>query len=412
MKTNRKIEVSKHLVLESSEGTQDEDVIFNNTTGNRAAVNQQTVALLAILRSPLTITELLEKVQANTSEEREIFETHIETLLQQTLLVWSDQVDAQLATSQELASEDLVASQTTTFARCPSAKLDEIQSGAYVFCGVGIDFATTAKSGAKLGPAALRLVSAQFLTYDRDIFTRANRGWYNADLGRTILKGCHFQDVGNVSHILGENPATFYARVQKTAETVCAAGGIPIFLGGDHSITAPLVEGCILNQGDDVLVIHLDAHTDLGEWVVGSTHHHGNVMRKLLSHCPNVSLVQLGVRGFSGEPDSNDRCTTITQAELEYSLEDVLLSLPKGKKCYISIDVDALDPSYAPGTGTPVPMGMHPRQMLSILKQVAEHNYVIGIDLVELCPDQDRGDITSSFMFHMLMSLLGYIDAK
>jgi agmatinase len=86
--------------------------------------------------------------------------------------------------------------------------------------------------------------------------------------------------------------------------------------------------------------------------------------------------------------------------------------LPKGKKCYISIDVDALDPSYAPDTGTPVPMGMHPRQMLSVLKQVAEHNYVIGIDLVELCPDQDRGDITSSLMFHMLMSLLGYIDAK
>jgi len=55
---------------------------------------------------------------------------------------------------------------------------------------------------------------------------------------------------------------------------------------------------------------------------------------------------------------------------------------------------------------------MQPRQMLSILQQVAEHNDVIGIDLVELCPDQDRGEITSSLMFHMLMSLLGYIDAQ
>ena len=97
------------------------------------------------------------------------------------------------------------------------------------------------------------------------------------------------------------------------------------------------------------------------------------------------------------------------QAEIESSWAQVVASLPVGKKCYISLDVDVLDPVYAPGTGTPVPMGMQPRQLLRLFEAVCLHNEVIGIDIVELCPDQDHRDITSSLVFHVLMALLAYI---
>jgi agmatinase len=151
----------------------------------------------------------------------------------------------------------------------------------------------------------------------------------------------------------------------------------------------------------------------MGEWEVGSEHHHGNVMRRVLHENPSTHLLQFGVRGFAGAPLSEERCQTITQTNIEEELEHVLATrIPKGKKCYISFDVDVLDPSFAPGTGTPVPLGMTPQVLLKLLRAVIEHNQIVGMDVVELSPVLDRDDMTTSLVFHVLMKVLHWVTVK
>jgi agmatinase len=200
-----------------------------------------------------------------------------------------------------------------------------------------------------------------------------------------------------------------YERCYRGALLSHQSGTTPVFIGGDHSISAPLIRACTEVHGE-VVIIHLDAHTDMGEWEVGSEHHHGNVMRRVLHENPATQLLQFGVRGFAGAPLGEERCQTITQATIEEEFAHVLATrLPKGKKCYISFDVDVLDPSFAPGTGTPVPLGMTPQVLLKLLRSVIEHNQIVGMDVVELSPALDRDDMTTSLVFHILMKVLHWV---
>lgn len=406
MDTTKQFVTSDHLALESEDSETGDIVIFNSMTGRRVKLNEQSLHLLTQIRTPQTL-QSLGKVYNLDEHGKELLGGSILTLIGESVLVWCDETVEEVKKSQQFQDSDIISEQAATFTRCPSGKLPDIKNGDIVILGAGIDFATTGKSGARSAPNKLREISAQFATYERDIFTRTNRGWYNADLNRMILTGKNFLDVGNVSHLLGESPETYYARTHRAVVKIVSQGGIPIILGGDHSISAPAIEGYMEVVNQPLTVVHLDAHTDLGEWVPGTTHHHGNVMRRLLHNCPLASLFQIGIRGFSGAPEKHARCTMFTQREVDTDIDKVLEVAPFGKSCYITIDIDVIDPVFAPGTGTPVPMGMHPHQLLKILGTIAQNNTVVGIDLVEVSPDQDSNNITSSLAFHQLMYLLG-----
>lgn len=402
------LRLSKHLVLESEDPTTGDKTIFNNITGMRVQLSAQTMSLLKLFLKPQTILEVVDRLAIHDESAGASLHAHLEMLVSQTILLkWDD--DEELRASMALTDSDLVSTQQQTFVGAPAAKLTEVEACSIAFCGAGIDFATTGKSGAKLGPAALRRVSTSFLTYDRDIFTSNNQGWYNADLGRTILAGARLQDVGNVSHKLSEDPQKFYERLNAVARSLCSDGALPVFIGGDHSLTAPVVEAVAETVDESVTVVQFDAHTDLSEWVPDSAHHHGNVMRRMLHMCPKADLLQIGIRGFAGNLDDDVRRKTISQASIDHDIETVLSNLPNGRRCYLTIDTDVLDPAFAPGRGTPVPMGMHPRQLLQIAERLVEQNKIVGLDVVELCPSEDRNDITTSLMFHLLMNVLGLI---
>lgn len=407
MDDNIPLRLSKHLILESEDPTTGDKTIFNNMTGMRVQLSAQTMSLLKLFEKPRTFREVVDRL-ANLDESAESsLRVHLEMLVSQTILLQdgSDELQASVA----LADSDLVSAQQQTFVGAPAAKITEVETGSMAFCGVGIDFATTGKSGAKLGPAALRRVSTGFLTYDRDIFTGNNQGWYNADLERTILTGARLQDIGNVSHKLSEPPHLFYERLNAVARSLCSDGALPVFIGGDHSLTAPVVEAVAETIEESMVVVQFDAHTDLAEWVPDSTHHHGNVMRRMLHTCEKAELLQLGIRGFAGNLDDDVRRKTFSQANINDDIETVLSNLPNGRRCYLTIDTDVLDPAFAPGTGTPVPMGMHPRQLLQIAERLITQNQIIGLDVVELCPSEDRNDMTVSLMFHLLMNVLGLV---
>lgn len=391
-----------NLMLESDE-SEECIIICNTLNGRRLAVNAESLKILEVFRSIKSTRDAAEELKVADEDHYEDFLSVLTMFIDASFLVSENHGHTD---EQKDMADAIFICARTSFIHCGKVEYDCLESGTIAIAGVGIDQATTGNPGARHGADRLREVSTRFLAYERDIFTRKNRGWYNSDLGICTLKSVPFADVGNIAYRTGELLSDVYDRCYRGALMLHKQQALPVFIGGDHSITAPLVRACCDVHGDIVL-IHFDAHTDMGEWKMGSGHHHGNVMRRVLYENPNIELRQFGVRGFAGSPIKEERCYTITQATIEESLQEILVQhLPVGKKCYISLDVDVLDPSVAPGTGTPVPLGMTGQTLLKLLRRVAENNQVVGIDVVELSPILDRDDMTTGLIFHILMQLL------
>lgn len=401
--------VSTHLSLENVDENSGDRVIVNTLTGQRSRMNQESMKIFEAFRTSRTLSDAAKSLGISGYDEVETLRSIVSLLMDACFLVReSDAVRNEQQTLRTIIDTDCLVRPKITFAHCPSSRVAEVEEGAIVIVGVGIDQATTGHPGARFGAERLREVSTRFITYDRDIFTLTNRGWYLADVGKSILEGARFADVGNVVHQLSENARGLYERCHRAALSVHQRKALPVFIGGDHSISAPLILAC-REMYEDITLIHFDAHTDLGEWDASVTHHHGNVMSRVLHENPKLEIRQFGIRGFAGTPFSSGRCKTVSQTEIDADLDEVIARyIPQGQKCYISLDVDVLDPSIAPGTGTPVPMGMMPQTLLRLLQVVATQNRIVGIDVVELCPSLDRDDMTTSLIFHMLMRLLGW----
>lgn len=401
--------VSTHLSLESLDVNTDDRVIVNTLTGQRLRMTQESMKLLEVFRTPCTLSDVAKSLSISGHDEVEILRSIVSPLIDACFLVReSDAVRNEQQSLRTIIDTDCFVRPRITFAHCPSMRVAEVEEGTIVIAGIGIDQATTGHPGTRFGAERLREVSTRFITYDRDIFTLANRGWYLADVGKTILEGVRLADVGNVVHQLSEDAQGLYQRCYRATLSIHQRKALPVFIGGDHSISAPLILAC-REVYEDITLIHIDAHTDLGEWDASVTHHHGNVMSRVLHENPKLEVRQFGIRGFAGTPHSGGRCQTASQIQIDSDLDEVIVRyIPQGRKCYVSLDVDVLDPSVAPGTGTPVPMGMMPRTLLRLLRAVATQNRIVGIDVVELCPSLDRDDMTTSLVFHMLMHLLGW----
>jgi agmatinase len=168
-------------------------------------------------------------------------------------------------------------------------------------------------------------------------------------------------------------------------------------------------------------VVHVDAHLDTsGPEVWGATYHHGTPFRHALEEglIEQGALVQIGLRGPWGRP--GDRDLSVTHEARCYTAEDVArlgvraVSLDvrerlHKKPVYVSFDVDAVDPAFAPGTGTPVPGGLTSMEALQLLRGLAGEK-IVGMDLVEVCPALDHADLTSLLGAHLLfegLALLG-----
>lgn len=199
-------------------------------------------------------------------------------------------------------------------------------------------------------------------------------------------------------------PAEVFPRITAAVEVAVHGGpqgrGIPVILGGEHSLTAPAVQGVLEALSEPIGVVQIDAHADLRDAYEGLPHSHASVARRLHQDL-GVPLVQIGVRALcpeevlyradvaaraAGDPSypniiAHDAATIVPSALSEILLPD---SFPR--RVYITIDVDGLDPSVIPATGTPVPGGLGWYQFLSILQSIADSREIVGYDVVELAP--------------------------
>lgn len=182
-------------------------------------------------------------------------------------------------------------------------------------------------------------------------------------------------------------PAQQMERVYQTALPVMREGTFLLALGGEHSITAPLVRAAVACRGP-VSVLQIDAHADLRDSYDGTKHSHASVMRRVLE--VTEEICQVGVRSYSREEVQEcpaQIARLITPAEVRRGgdwLDRVLARL--GPTVYVTVDIDGLDPSIAPGTGTPEPGGLLWEDVTALLRRVCRERHVIAADIVEVRP--------------------------
>jgi agmatinase len=198
--------------------------------------------------------------------------------------------------------------------------------------------------------------------------------------------------------ILPADPVRSHVAIQETVAAVLAAGAIPIVLGGDHSIAEPDIRACAEVHGP-VGLVHFDTHTDTGREVFGVELSHGSPMYRLVEagHVDPSRYVQIGLRGYwPGERElawQRERGIVshfmhdVRDRGIRAVVADTVAAVGDGP-VFLSIDVDVLDPAFAPGTGTPEPGGMTSADLLLGCRTLASALDVVGADVVEVLPDR------------------------
>ena len=279
------------------------------------------------------------------------------------------------------------------------ANLDDLHAD-FAVLGVPFDEGTWGWPGERYGPRGMRESSQE---YNHDLA----EGFYYIDGDRTVLKGKHWVDVGDVP-VMPTVPSQTDDEITEMVRKIRSKGAFPIILGGDHSITFPILRAVDV----PVTVIHFDAHLDTWNGAPGNLDHASWVNRAV--ELPNVKkVVQLGQRGLANDEEAmrnarKDHTTIITGEQIHLKgVEWALSQVPQSENIYITFDVDVMDPTLAPGTGTLEPDGLNFSEIDGLLKGVTAKGRLVGMDIVEVNPMRDSSTRTEQTAIRLLVDTLG-----
>lgn len=256
-----------------------------------------------------------------------------------------------------------------------------------VVLGLPFDGASSYRKGSAQAPERIRQVSGHISPTTED--------------GR-LLAGLKVLDLGNLEQGT-MSQADYFSLVQKEAAELFKSS-FPTFIGGDHSVSIPLLQAAAGIWGEDLGVIHLDAHLDLCQELGGNKLSHGCTHRRAVenSALKLENICFIGIRSYEEQELDfiKDKEVNIISAADFYQqgpAKTALQVMHKLKACkafYLTLDIDFLDPAAAPGTGTPKPGGPGARELFDLLQGFSSLNF-IGMDVVEVSPPLDHSDITS-----------------
>ncbi len=266
--------------------------------------------------------------------------------------------------------------------------------------GVPFDLATTNRAGARGGPAAVRAASS-IMAWERP---------YGMPFDpRTALAAI---DYGDLLFDFGR-PEQISSRITEQFAHIINAGVGTLALGGDHYVTYPILKAMHARHGP-LALLHFDAHSDTWEDEPGRVHDHGTMFR----HAANEGLVdpehsvQIGIRTHN--PDTmgfNIFDAPFVHREGVAATAQRACEILRGRKVYLSFDIDCLDPAFAPGTGTPVSGGLSSAQALAILRALTGLDFV-GADVVEVAPAYDHAQMTALAAAHIAYEFMGMYAAR
>jgi agmatinase len=281
------------------------------------------------------------------------------------------------------------------FGGLPDEHSQYATSRAVVF-PVPLERTTSYEHGTRNGPAAILAASRNMELYDEELELEPYK-----EIGIHTLPAIDTSD-GTLDEVITEIFTAQLGLLEDDKFTVA--------LGGEHSLTPPLVSATA-KKFKDLSVLQIDAHADLRDEYHGNPASHACAMRRVVEVCP---VVQVGIRSLSVEeaqaiPHLNTSiywAKDIARAPLKSWIAKVLADL--SPNVYLTIDLDGFDPAFVPATGTPEPGGLDWMQVTSLIRAVADHKKIVGMDVVELLPQP--GDHASDFLAAKLVyKCLGYI---
>ena len=263
-------------------------------------------------------------------------------------------------------------------------------------CGIPFDGGSTYRNGSRMAPSSIRNISS------------LGRG-YHTQHDQNVFETLKPLDIGD----LPINPISIeksYKMIEKNVFELSQNKKRGLYIGGDHSITLPILRALSKIYGP-LNLIHFDAHFDTYPPAYGEEFHHGTFVRHAVLEKCVKKVFQIGIRGpFTTKTDQDfikkHGIQFWTVEDIKNSWDSFLKNLPKfDGPSYISFDIDCLDPAYAPGTGTPMPAGLSSYEALQILQHLKIEHLVAG-DLVEVNPSYDHGEITSLLGSSVLFEIL------
>ncbi len=291
-----------------------------------------------------------------------------------------------------------------TMMRLPAQDSAEGLDAAFV--GIPMDIGTSNRPGTRLGPRQIR---------DESRMLRP----YNMATGAAPFEHLHVADIGDVPINTFDLKKSVQI-IEDHYRAILRHGAVPLTLGGDHTLTWPILRAMRDRHGP-VALIHVDAHADINDAMFGETVAHGCPFRRAWEDgcLLNDRVIQIGLRGTGYGPDdfdwSRERGWRVVQAEecwhrsLSPLMEEVRAMIGDAP-VYLSFDIDSLDPAFAPGTGTVEPGGLSIWQGLEIVRGCAGLR-LVGADLVEVSPPYDPSGNTAlvgaNLLYEMLCALPG-----
>lgn len=272
--------------------------------------------------------------------------------------------------------------------------------------GAPFDFGTQFRAGARFGPRGVREAST--------LFSFGHAGAYDHEDDCTYLpESVRIVDIGDAD-IVHTDTATSHANIRKGVEAILAAKAFPVVIGGDHSINIPCIEA-FEGQGD-IHILQIDAHLDFVDERHGVRVGHGSPLRRAAEKPYVTGMTQVGIRnvsstareGYEAARSMGSDILSVRQMR-KLGAEGVINRIPEGARVYVTLDIDGFCPSIAPGTGTPSHGGFLYYEVLEMLQALARRHEVVGIDLVEVAPAYDSGEVTSILAAQVLLNFLGFV---
>lgn len=267
----------------------------------------------------------------------------------------------------------------------------------YVLFGVPFDFTSTYRVGARFAPAAIREASLNIETYS-----------FRSGID---IEEVHIYDAGDL-HVSGNTIETL-RRVELVCEDIFGSGKKPIIIGGEHTITF----GAVKSIKSDFALVSFDAHLDLRSEYMDEKLCHATFMRRINEEIRPKKIIEIGTRAACKEElkyvadESNIICITsqrILNSDIRDVLEEVKSSLEDCDKIYITIDMDVLDPAFAPAVQNPEPEGISVSALLNVLLGLCDQR-LVAFDIVEVAPPYDSSGITAICAAKIIFEILSYL---
>lgn len=273
-----------------------------------------------------------------------------------------------------MSYRELFVSPSPVFTGCQQA----FEAAKYAVLGVPFDVTSTYRSGAKFAPLAIREASLNIEGYS-----------FRSDVDIEELR---IHDLGDL-HVAGDVELTL-GRLALVAKDLFDDEKVPVFIGGEHTITL----GVLRSVDEDVAVVSFDAHLDLRDNYLGLAVSHTTFMRRVKEDIKPSKILEIGTRAVCKEEleyakNSGIEFLTAHQIRkdgIKNTVEAIEDALKGYKKIYVTIDMDVLDPAFAPAVPNPEPEGLDTATLLDLLEVVCDRR-VVGFDLVEVAPHYDQG---------------------